>query len=58
MAENVNGDKFGMKAKNKLCLINHYAGFPDIGVEFRAYYPARGWRKMEYQEKYSMRIQR
>lgn len=54
----MNGDKFGMKAKNKLCLINHYAGFPDIGVEFRAYYPARGWRKMEYQEKYSMRIQR
>ena len=32
-----------------ILLINHYAGSPSLGMEFRPYYMAREWLKMEHQ---------
>ena len=29
----------------KILLINHYAGSPQLGMEFRPYYMAREWQK-------------
>ena len=31
--------------KMNILLINHYAGSPDMGMEFRPFYMAREWRK-------------
>lgn len=28
-----------------ILLINHYAGSPDLGMEFRPYYMAKEWQK-------------
>ena len=33
----------------KILIINHYAGSPSIGMEFRPYYMAREWLKMGHQ---------
>lgn len=32
-----------------ILLINHYAGAPELGMEFRPYYLAREWQKMGHQ---------
>lgn len=32
-----------------ILLINHYAGSPDLGMEFRPYYMAKEWVKMGHQ---------
>lgn len=34
-----------MRLKMNILLINHYAGSPDMGMEFRPYYMAREWIK-------------
>jgi len=34
-----------MRLKMNILLINHYAGSPDMGMEFRPYYMARAWIK-------------
>ena len=31
-----------------ILIINHYAGSPDMGMEFRPYYFAREWTKMNH----------
>lgn len=33
----------------KILLINHYAGSPEMGMEFRPYYMAREWVKYGYE---------
>jgi glycosyltransferase involved in cell wall biosynthesis len=33
----------------KILLINHYAGSPELGMEFRPYYLAREWKKMGHE---------
>lgn len=35
--------------KMNILLINHYAGSPDMGMEFRPFYMAREWRKEGHQ---------
>ena len=37
-----------MPDKKRILLINHYAGSPDSGMEFRPYYLSREWVKMGY----------
>ena len=32
-----------------ILLINHYAGSPELGMEFRPYYMAKEWVKMGHQ---------
>ena len=36
------------RAIKNILLINHYAGSPDMGMEFRPYYFAREWVKKGY----------
>lgn len=36
------------KDKKNILLINHYAGSPEMGMEFRPYYLAKEWVKMGY----------
>ncbi len=49
-----NGGKNSVKktakknAKKRILLINHYAGSPSMGMEFRPYYMAREWVRMGY----------
>lgn len=40
-----------MESKEKLhvLILNHYAGSPEMGMEFRPYYLAKEWRKMGHQ---------
>lgn len=33
----------------KILLINHYAGTPELGMEYRPYYLAREWVRMGHQ---------
>ena len=33
----------------KILLINHYAGSPELGMEFRPYYMAREWKKLGHE---------
>ena len=35
--------------KKRILLINHYAGSPEMGMEFRPYYFAREWSKMGHE---------
>ena len=35
-------------SEKRILLINHYAGSPDMGMEFRPYYLSREWVKMGY----------
>jgi glycosyltransferase involved in cell wall biosynthesis len=37
------------KTKLRILLINHYAGSPEMGMEFRPYYMAREWQKAGHQ---------
>ena len=33
----------------KILLINHYAGSPNLGMEFRPYYVTKGWVKLGHE---------
>ncbi len=37
-----------MKPKKRILYIEHYAGSPEMGMEFRPYYLSREWVKMGY----------